>query len=131
MGTRILVADDAGVYRQTLVAILELEDDFEVVAEVASGDRIVPVALEHRPDVALLEVDLPGTDGFSAAAQLRERVPACRILIVTELAGVDKLYQAMAAGVSGFVVKDSSADGLVDAVRRVAGGQRVFPTRPV
>jgi two-component system, NarL family, response regulator DesR len=131
MGIRILVADDAGVYRETLVAVLELEEDFEVVAEVASGDRIVPTALEHRPDVALLDIDLPGTDGLSAAARLRKRVPACRVLIVTGLAGSENLHRAVAAGVSGFVVKDSSADSLVDAVRRVAGGQRVFPIRPV
>ncbi|GAA0896134.1 hypothetical protein GCM10009558_083600 [Virgisporangium aurantiacum] len=125
------MADDAGVYRRTLVAILELEDDFEVVAEVASGDRIVPVALEHRPDVAVLDIDLPGTDGLSAAARLRERTPACRVLIVTGLAGPGNVHRAVAAGASGFIAKDSSADSIVAAVRRVAAGQRVFPDHPV
>jgi DNA-binding NarL/FixJ family response regulator len=128
MSTRILVADDAGAYRDTVVAILELEDDLEVVAEIASGDRIVASALEHRPDVALLDIDLPGIDGLTAAALLRERLPACRVLILTGLAAPEHLQRALAAGVSGFLVKDGTADDLVHAVRRVARDERVFPT---
>jgi two-component system, NarL family, response regulator DesR len=91
-----------------------------LVAALASGDRTAPEALQHRPDVALLDIDLPGTDGLTAAAQLRERLPACRVLILTGLA----------AGVSGFLVKDGPADDLVDAVRRVARGERVFAIPP-
>lgn len=125
--TRILVADDVDAYRDTLVAVLELEDDFDVVAELASGDRVVACALEHNPDVALLDIDMPGLDGLTAAAELRERLPACRILILTGLAVPDHLTRAVAAGVSGFLAKDGTADDVVDAVRRVARGERVLP----
>jgi DNA-binding NarL/FixJ family response regulator len=126
MRTRVLVAEDVEIVRDTLVALLVLEDDLEVVAELASGDRIVPAALEHHPDVALLDVDLPGLDGLTAAAELRERLPACRVLILTGLATPDSRRRALAAGVSGFLVKDGPAEDLIDAVRRVARGERLF-----
>jgi DNA-binding NarL/FixJ family response regulator len=126
MSIRILVAEDVDAYRDTLVAILELEDDLEVVAELAAGDRIVPAALEHHPDVALLDIDLPGTDGLTAATDLRLRLPSCRVLILTGLAAPDHVGRARAARVSGFLVKDLPADDLVDAVRRVARGERVY-----
>lgn len=129
MSTRVLIAEDVDVLRDTLVALLALEDDFEVVAELASGDRIVPAALECHPDVAVLDIGLPGTDGLTAAAELRERLPGCRVLILTGLAGPDSRNRALAAGVSGFLVKDGPADDLVDAVRRVARGERVFDAR--
>lgn len=127
MKTRILVADDVDAYRDTLVAVLELEDDFDVVAELSSGDRVVAEALEHNPDVALLDIDMPGLDGLTAAAALRERLPQCRILILTGLALPDGPHRALAAGASGFLVKDGTADDVVDAVRRVARGERVLP----
>jgi two-component system response regulator DesR len=127
---RVLVAEDVDVFRDTLVALIGLEGDLDVVAEMASGDRIVPAALECRPDVALLDVDLPGIDGLTAAAVLRERVPACRVLILTGLTGAGVVDRAMAVGVSGFLGKDRSADDLVDAVRRVARGELVFDARP-
>lgn len=130
MRTRVLVAEDVDVLRDTLVALLELEDDLEVVAALASGDRIVPEALERRPDVALLDVDLPGTDGLIAAAALRERLPACRVLILTGLATPGSHGRALAAGVSGFLVKDGPADDLIDAVRRIARGEQVFAAQP-
>jgi two-component system response regulator DesR len=129
MRTRVLIAEDVPILRDTLVALLELEDDLEVVAELASGDRIVPAALERHPHVALLDIDLPGIDGLTAAAELRERLPGCRVLILTGLAGPDSRNRALAAGVSGFLVKDGPADDLVDAVRRVARGERVFEAR--
>jgi len=125
--TRILVADDVDAYRDTLVAVLELEDDFDVVAELASGDRVVAEALALNPDVALLDIDMPGVDGLTAAAELSERLPECRILILTGLTGPDGLHRALAAGASGFLVKDGTADDVVDAVRRVARGERVLP----
>jgi len=130
MRTRVLIAEDVDVLRGTLVALLELEDDLEVVAELASGDRIVPAALQRNPDVALLDIDLPGTDGLTAAAELHQRLPGCRVLILTGLAGADHLARALAAGVSGFLVKDGPADDLIDAVRRVARGERVFAAPP-
>ncbi|TDD66846.1 response regulator transcription factor [Jiangella aurantiaca] len=125
---RVLVAEDVDILRDTLVALLQLEDDLAVAAAVAAGDRIVPAALDCRPDVALLDVDLPGVDGLTAAAELHERLPACRVLILTGLVRPDGLDRARAAGVSGFLVKDGPADDLVEAVRTVARGGRVFAT---
>jgi two-component system response regulator DesR len=130
MRTRVLVAEDVAVLRETLVALLELEADLEVVAELASGDRIVPEALARHPDVALLDINLPGTDGLAAAAELRERLPTCRVLILTGLPTAGNRGRALAAGVSGFLVKDGPADDLIDAVRRVARGERVFAAQP-
>jgi two-component system, NarL family, response regulator DesR len=123
---RVLVAEDVRILRDTLVALLALEDDLEVVAEFAAGDRIVPAALQHRPDVAVLDIDLPGIDGLTAAAELRERLPACRVLILTGLGRPGILRRALAAQVSGFMVKDAPAQELVEAVRRVATGERVI-----
>lgn len=126
MRIRVLLAEDVDVLRETLVALLELESDIDVVASIATGDRIVPEALIHRPDVALLDVDLPGMDGLTAAAQLRDRLPSCNVLVLTGLETRNSRGRAVAVGVSGFLVKDGPADDLVDAVRRVAGGERVF-----
>ena len=123
---RVLIAEDMRILRDTLVALLELEDDLEVVAELASGDRIVPVALHHRPDVAVIDIDLPGTDGLTAAAQLHRQLPQCRTLILTALGRSGMLRRALDAHVSGFMVKDAPAQDLVDAVRRVASGERVI-----
>ncbi|GAA0516786.1 DNA-binding response regulator [Paractinoplanes deccanensis] len=123
---RILVAEDMRILRDTLVAVLNLEDDFEVVAEVAAGDRIVPAAREHRPDVALVDIDLPVEDGLAAAVRLREEVPACRVLVLTGLGRPAELRRAVAARVAGFLLKDAPSDDLVAAVRAVAAGGRVF-----
>jgi two-component system response regulator DesR len=130
MPIRVLVAEDVDVLRETLVALLELEGDIDVVASIAAGDRIVPEALTHRPDVALLDVDLPSTDGLTAAGELRERLPSCAVLILTGLATSCSRGRALAAGVSGFLIKDGPADDLVDAVRRIARGERVFAAEP-
>jgi DNA-binding NarL/FixJ family response regulator len=129
MSTRVLVAEDMDAYRETLVATLELEDDIEVVAQLATGDRVVSAVAEHRPDVALLDIDLPGVDGLTVAAELRGRQPACHVLILTGLPGPVHLSRAVAVGACGFLAKDEPADGLIDAVRRVARGERVFPGR--
>jgi two-component system response regulator DesR len=123
---RVLIAEDMRILRDTLVALLELEDDLEVVAQLASGDDIVPAALQHHPDVAVLDIDLPGTDGLTAAAELHERLPRCRTLILTGLGRSGTLRRALAAHVSGFMVKDAPAQELVEAVRRVAAGDRVI-----
>jgi len=129
MSIRVLVAEDVDAYRDTLVAVLDLEEDLEVVVELASGDPIVSAALEHRADVAVLDIDLPGTDGLTAAAELGRWLPTCRVLILTGLSAPGTLDRARAAGVSGFLFKDGSADELVSAVRRVARGERVFDAR--
>jgi DNA-binding NarL/FixJ family response regulator len=97
---RILIAEDVHVLRQTLVALLTLESDIEVVADVAAGDEIVPAAIQHRPDLALLDIDLPVVDGLTAAAELRRRLPTCRVAILTGLFQPDILRRALAAGVS-------------------------------
>ncbi|MFI6738876.1 DNA-binding response regulator [Nonomuraea sp. NPDC050451] len=126
---RILIAEDMRILRDTLVALLGLEDDLEVVAELAAGDRIVPTALRHRPDVAIIDIDLPGTDGLTAAAELHRLLPECRTLILTGLGRPGTLRRALAARVSGFVVKDAPSQELVDAIRRVAAGERVIDAK--
>ena len=123
---RVLVAEDMRILRDTLVAVLNLEGDLEVVAEVASGDRIVPAALEHAPDVAVVDIDLPAVDGLTAAAELHRELPACRILVLTGLGQPGHLRRAVAAHASGFMLKDAPSEELVAAVRQVAAGGRVF-----
>jgi two-component system response regulator DesR len=122
---RILLADDQALVRGALSALLALEPDLEVVAEVGSGDAVLDAVLEHRPDVALLDVEMPGMDGIAAAALLRDRVPEVRVLIVTTFGRPGFLRRALQAGVAGFVVKDTPAAELADAVRRVHAGLRV------
>ena len=128
---RVLVAEDVRVLRDTLVELLSLEEDIDVVASLATGDRIVPAALEHSPDVALLDIDLPEVDGVDAAAELAERAPACHALILTGMATPDNLRRAVAAGVSGFMLKDGPADSLIGAIRAVARGERLIGSHPV
>jgi two-component system response regulator DesR len=123
---RILVAEDMRILRDTLVAVLNLEDDMEVVAEVVSGDGIVAEALRCGPDVAVLDIELPVVDGLTAAAELHGALPGCRVLILTGLGRPGHLRQAVAAHVSGFMLKDSPSEELVAAVREVAKGGRVF-----
>ena len=122
---RLLLADDQALVRGALAALLNLEADLEVVAQVARGDEVVAAALEHRPDVALLDVEMPGMDGIAAAAALAAALPSCRTLIVTTFGRPGYLRRALAAGAGGFIVKDTPAAQLADAVRRVAAGLRV------
>lgn len=122
---RLLLADDQALVRGAMAALLALEPDIAVVAEVGRGDEVVPAALEHRPDVALLDVEMPGLDGVSAARELRSALPGCAVLMVTTFGRPGYLRQAMMAGASGFVVKDTPARALADAVRRVHAGLRV------
>ncbi|KRV47774.1 two-component system response regulator [Wenjunlia vitaminophila] len=122
---RILLAEDMNMVRGALVALLELEPDIEVTAEVETGDDIVPTALKVRPDVAVLDIDLPGIDGITAAGALRRELPQCRVLILTSLGRPGNLRRAMDAQVSGFILKDAPPDRLAGAIRGVAAGQRV------
>jgi two-component system response regulator DesR len=122
---RLLLADDQTLVRSALAALLGLEDDFEVVAEVGRGDEVVAAAQASNPDVALLDIEMPGLDGLAAAAALASQVPGCRVLMLTTFGRAGYLRRAMEAGALGFVVKDSPAEQLADAVRRVADGQRV------
>ena len=125
MTIRLLLADDQELIRQALRVLLDLEPDFEVVASVGRGDEVTATALEHRPDVALLDIDMPGLDGLAAAAVLAAQVPDCRVIILTTFGRTGYLRRAMEAGAVGFVVKDAPADTLADAIRRVAAGERV------
>ncbi|MBV9313628.1 MAG: response regulator transcription factor [Pseudonocardia sp.] len=123
---RVLVADDQALVRGGLAAMLNLEPDIEVVAEVASGDRVLAAASEAKAEVALLDVQMPGTDGLTAAAELRTHLPACRVIICTTFGRPGYLTRAMAAGASGFVLKDAPPEQLVDAIRRVHAGLRAI-----
>ncbi|WP_327106904.1 response regulator transcription factor [Nonomuraea glycinis] len=122
---RVLLAEDMHMVRGALVALLDLEPDIEVVAQVAAGDEIVPMALAHDPDVAVIDVELPGVDGLTATAELRRRLPRCQVLIVTSFSRPESVRRAFAARASGFLVKDAPPDRLADAIRRVASGERV------
>jgi two-component system response regulator DesR len=122
---RLLLADDQALVRGALAALLDLEADLEVVAEVGRGDEVVDAAREHHPDVALLDVEMPGLDGIAATQALHAVMPDVRVLIVTTFGRPGYLRRALQCGAAGFVVKDTPARQLADAVRRVHSGLRV------
>lgn len=122
---RLLLADDQELIRSALAALLGLQPDFEVVAAVGRGDEVAAAAKAHQPDVALLDIEMPGIDGLAAAAVLAKEFPRCRSLILTTFGRPGYLRRAFEAGASGFVVKDAPAEQLADAIRRVANGMRV------
>jgi two-component system, NarL family, response regulator DesR len=122
---RVLVAEDQAMIRGALAALLATEPDIEVVAQVERGDRVVEAALRTAPDVALLDIEMPGMDGIAAAAELHARLPACRVLILTVFGRPGYLRKAIDAGVSGFMLKDAPPDELATAIRRTARGERV------
>jgi two-component system response regulator DesR len=122
---RLLLADDQALVRGALAALLDLEPDLTVVAQVGRGDEVLEAARVHLADVALLDVEMPGIDGIAAAAELRRAYPSCRSLIVTTFGRPGYVRRALDAGASGFVVKDTPAEQLADAVRRVHQGLRV------
>jgi two-component system, NarL family, response regulator DesR len=122
---KVLLAEDQGMMRGALALLLNLEEDFEVVGQVATGDQIVPTAREVRPDVAVLDIEMPGRSGLDAAADLHAELPACKILIVTTFGRPGYLRRAMEAGASGFLVKDGPVEDLARAIRRVLAGERV------
>jgi two-component system response regulator DesR len=121
MTTRVLLADDEHLIRGALAALLDLEDGIEVVAQVGRGDEVLAAVLEHRPDVAVLDIEMPGMDGLSAAEQISSK---CKIVILTSLGRPGYLRRAMAAGVSGFLGKDASAEELAMAIHKVQSGGR-------
>jgi two-component system response regulator DesR len=123
---RVLLAEDQAMTRGALAALLGLAGDLAVVAQVGRGDEVVAAALAAHPDVALLDIEMPGADGLTAAAQLRRALPTCRVMILTTFGRPGYLRRAMESGVVGFLVKDAPASELATAVRRVHAGERVI-----
>lgn len=122
---RLLVADDQALVREALATMLDLEADFEVVAQVGRGDEVLAAVRAHDVEVALLDIEMPGGDGLGAAAELQHEAPGCRVLILTTFGRPGYLRRAMESGALGFVVKDAPAEQLASAIRRVARGERV------
>jgi two-component system, NarL family, response regulator DesR len=123
---RILLAEDVAMVRGALVALIELEPDLKVVAAIENGTDIVPTARRCAPDIAIIDIDLPGLDGLSAAARLHEVLPGCRTLILTNMDKAGTLRRALAAGVSGYMLKAAAPEDLAIAIRNVAAGRRVI-----
>ncbi len=122
---RVLLAEDQAMVRGALASLLGLEEDIEVVAEVGRGDEVLDAARRAAPDVALLDIGLPGIDGLEVAAQLREALPAVRVVMLTTFNRPGYLRRAMEAGASGFLLKDAPAAELAGAIRAAVAGQRV------
>ncbi|GAB2775353.1 response regulator transcription factor [Terrabacter sp. AAH1] len=122
---KVLLADDQALVRGALAALLALEPDLEVVAEVGRGDEVVDAARRSGAQVCLLDIEMPGIDGIAAAAAVRDELPGVRTLVVTTFGRPGYLRRALEAGASGFVVKDTPARQLAEAVRRVHAGLRV------
>jgi two-component system response regulator DesR len=122
---QIMIAEDQAMVRQALVALLGLEPDIEVVAQAATGDEALAMAVKHNPDVAVLDIEMPGGTGIEVARQLQADGFAGRVVIVTTFGRPGYLRAAMAAGASGFLLKDAPAARLAEAIRRVVAGERV------
>lgn len=122
---RVLLAEDQALVRGALAALLSLQDDFEIVAEVGRGDEVLAAALDAKPDVALLDIEMPGCDGITAAAELHAKLPTCRILILTTFGRPGYLRRALESGASGYLLKDTPAAQLASAIRRVMAGEHV------
>jgi two-component system response regulator DesR len=123
---RVLLAEDQSLVRGALRALLDLEPDIEVVAEVGRGDQVVAAALEHRPDVALLDIEMPGQDGIEAARELAAALPGCRAVVLTTFGRPGFLRRAMEVGAAGFLVKDAPVSELARGIRAVMAGERVI-----
>ena len=122
---RVLLAEDQAMVRGALAALLTLEGDIEIVSEVGRGDEVVQAAIASRPDVALLDIEIPGINGITAAAALHAQLSSCRIIILTTFGRPGYLRQAMQSGVVGFLLKDAPSAQLATAIRRVVAGERV------
>lgn len=124
--TTLLIADDQTMVREALAALLGMESDFEVIAQCANGDEVLPAVRRARPDIALLDVDMPGPDGLTVAASLREEFPEVKTIIVTTYGRPGWVKRALDAGVGGFMVKDAPVERLAEGIRRVMSGLRVI-----
>lgn len=123
---RVLLAEDVRILREALAELLGFEDDITVVASVERGDDVVPAALRHSPDVAVVDIGMPGLDGLDAASRLRTQLPSCRVLVLTGVGRPASLRRAVKADVAGFVLKDSRPGDVLAAIRTVAAGGRVI-----
>lgn len=123
---RVLLAEDVRVLREALAELLAYEDDIEVVAAVDRGDAVLPAAVRHQPDVAVLDIEMPGLDGLDAAARLRRELPSCRTLVLTGVGVPANLRRGAEAQVAGFMLKDSGPREVAEAIRTVAAGGRVI-----
>jgi two-component system, NarL family, response regulator DesR len=126
---RVLLAEDQAMIRGALAALISTEEDIEVVAQVDRGDRVLDEAQRTKPDVALLDIEMPGKDGITAAAELRDNMPSCRVLILTVFGRPGYLRKAVDAGVSGFLLKDAPPAELAAAIRRTAKGEKVVDSQ--
>jgi len=126
---KVMLAEDMHMIRGAFAALLNLEPDIEVVAEIADGTEILPTAHKVRPDVAVVDIDLPGKDGLTAVGELHEELPEIQTLIVTGLSRPGNLRRALSAKVTGFLLKDAPPDQLADAIRDVAAGRRVVDSQ--
>ncbi|HEY2005611.1 MAG TPA: response regulator transcription factor [Solirubrobacteraceae bacterium] len=122
---RVLIAEDQGMVRGALASLLGLEADIEVVAQVSRGDEVLAAVDAAEPDVALLDIEMPGATGLEAAERLRGARPDCRVLILTTFGRPGYLRRAMEGGASGFLLKDAPADELASAIRRAMAGERI------
>jgi two-component system, NarL family, response regulator DesR len=122
---RVLLAEDQAMVRGALAALLELEGDIQIVAQIGRADEVVAQALASQPDVALLDIEMPGGDGLEAAASLRQALPTCRTLILTTFGRPGYLRRAMESGAVGFLLKDAPAAQLATAIRRAVAGERI------
>lgn len=123
---RLLIAEDVDLVAEAFEALLSTEPTFQVVARVGRGDDVLPAVLAHRPDVAVLDIDMPGLTGIQAAEQIRATAPECRVLLLTALPGSGHLHQALAAGASGYLAKTTTSARLIDGIKTVAQGGTVI-----
>lgn len=124
---RIVVADDHFVVRMGLTALVNTEPDLEVVGEAADGAQAVSAFERHRPDLVLMDLRMPIKDGISATAEIKAKHPNARVLMLTTFDGDTDIHRAMEAGAQGYVLKNSTGDKLIPALRAVAAGQRWIP----
>jgi len=122
---RVLIAEDQAMVRGALASLLGLEPDIEVVGQVSRGDEVLSAALDAQPDIALLDIEMPGRTGLDALTELADAVPECRILILTTFGRPGYLRRAMEGGASGFLLKDAPANELATAIRRAVSGERI------